>query len=795
MNQEQSPPFRGEATWIWSQERLGAAGEGRPYRVRYFRRAFAAEACWRLVVHVSADSRYKLWCNGRLVSRGPAKGDVRHQFYDTVDVSAMLRSGANVLAAQVEYYGDSWPQYSQGGPSVSQMTACPGFVLSGQLRDDSGGLAEELHTGAAWRVAVDEAWRHVGCGWYAPCAPMSEVFDCARHPWGFAEAGFDDSSWPPAAAIAPAIRLKDDRDSFMPHRMVGRMIEPLEESAPRGFARAFRAEGRATLEVWQAMIEGRGQAVVAPGQSAVVRLDAGSLATGYPRLRLRGPGQVTLTYAEALTDADRRKSNRNDLAFGEVRGQHDTVLADGPERTYEPFFWRTFRFVEVAVRAGSEPLTVLGLDYAFTAYPLAELGAFQSSDPALAAVWDLCWRTQRLCAHETFEDCPYFEQLQYGGDSQVQAMVCYYVAGESALARQFLYHFDWSRDHTGLTASRYPSRVPQVIPFWSLHWVLAARDYWWHTGNRQTVRDLMPGVRAVMDYFHRRLVGDGTVGRLDGWLVADWSPQWLPPLTPKGVPPGCQEGQGALASLMVSACLPAAAELAQAAGGDGADLLGQAKALKAAAHRKYYDTARGLYRDRPDADGASAYTNVWAVLAGMPCDARALAERIVGDRSLCELTTFSAHFAWRALAAAGRYDLAAALLAPWRQMSQAGLTTCPETIHLSAARSDCHAWAAGPLVELLREVLGVRPDRPGYAAVAIEPKPLGLSFARGQVPLPAPDSGRPARVVKVDWRIDGGRFLFAADSPPGLPCRVLLPGGEQQVFPDGGRIEMTGVGG
>ncbi|WP_372490084.1 hypothetical protein [Chitinophaga sedimenti] len=30
------------------------------------------------------------------------------------------------------------------------------------------------------------------------------------------------------------------------------------------------------------------------------------------------------------------------------------------------------------------------------------------------------WRTSRLCAYETYMDCPYYEQLQYIGDTRIR---------------------------------------------------------------------------------------------------------------------------------------------------------------------------------------------------------------------------------------------------------------------------------------------------------------------------------------------------------------------------------------
>jgi alpha-L-rhamnosidase len=39
---------------------------------------------------------------------------------------------------------------------------------------------------------------------------------------------------------------------------------------------------------------------------------------------------------------------------------------------------------------------------------------------------DIGWLTASLNAWETYTDCPYYEQLQYIGDTRIQAMVSYY---------------------------------------------------------------------------------------------------------------------------------------------------------------------------------------------------------------------------------------------------------------------------------------------------------------------------------------------------------------------------------
>ena len=86
------------------------------------------------------------------------------------------------------------------------------------------------------------------------------------------------------------------------------------------------------------------------------------------------------------------------------------------------------------------------------------------------------WRTARLCAGETYYDCPYYEQLQYVGDTRIQALLSLYVGGDDRLARNAIELFDESRIVDGLTQSRYPTMLPQIIPPFSLFWIGMLHD-------------------------------------------------------------------------------------------------------------------------------------------------------------------------------------------------------------------------------------------------------------------------------------------------------------------------------
>ena len=57
-------------------------------------------------VHVSADNWYKLFVNEKMVSVGPARGDLLHWNFETVDLAPFLQPGQNVVAAQVWNEGE-----------------------------------------------------------------------------------------------------------------------------------------------------------------------------------------------------------------------------------------------------------------------------------------------------------------------------------------------------------------------------------------------------------------------------------------------------------------------------------------------------------------------------------------------------------------------------------------------------------------------------------------------------------------------------------------------------------------
>ena len=307
-------------------------------------------------------------------------------------------------------------------------------------------------------------------------------------------------------------------------------------------------------------LKGKSDYVIPANSRVSILFDHSYLTTGYPELKLsRGENSIIrLTYAEALWDAEHRKGNRNEIENKSIEGYQDIFVADGGEkRVFRPLWQRTLRYIQLNIETSNEPLTLHDLIVKFVAYPFEEQASFVSDDESLKPIWDVGWRTARLCAGEIYFDCPYYEQMQYAGDTRIQALISLYVSGDDRLMRKAIHQFDNSRIPDGLTTSRYPSYVPQIIPPYSLFWIAMIHDYWRHRDDAEFVRSFLPSIRTVIEWFERHLDDTGMLGPLPWWNFVDWAPEFK-----SGVPKGAAEGHSSILTLTFTYGLQYAEELA-----------------------------------------------------------------------------------------------------------------------------------------------------------------------------------------------------------------------------------------
>jgi alpha-L-rhamnosidase len=456
-------------------------------------------------------------------------------------------------------------------------------------------------------------------------------------------------------------------------------------------------------------------------------------------LSVRGGTDATVRiwYAESLfeptTGRGLVKGNRNEIEGKQFIGSHDEFIPDGRAFVFRPLWWRTYRYIQLEIETKREPLLIESLNATAVGYPFTRRARFESEQPELGRILDVGWRTARLCAHETYMDCPYYEQLQYVGDTRVQCLVSLFNSGDPRLMRNAIELIDNSRQSEGATMSRYPTRLEQFIPDFSLWWIAMVHDYSRYVDDPAFVRRMLPGVRAVLSFFESYQKENGSLRSLPWWRYFDWVPSW-----PNGEVPQDPDGGAAIFDLHLMMAYGWAADLD--ASPMGTVYRERERQLRATVQSLYWDDARKLYADTASKKQFSQHTNTLAVLGDgvTGTAARDLLLRALADKTLAEPGLFFQFYVHQALAKVGEGDSYLDRLGEWRDMLARGLTTFAETVDRPGAssRSDCHAWSASPNIEIFRTVLGVDSAAPGFKRVSVRPHLGKLARAAGVVPHP-----------------------------------------------------------
>jgi alpha-L-rhamnosidase len=734
------------------------------FGIFYFRKELTLAAVpahfW---VHVSADNRFQLRVNGAYAAEGPARGDLFHWRFETIDLAPLLHSGKNVLAAVVWNFGTRAP--------VAQMSNRSGFLLQGDTEAEA-----VANTDVSWQ-AKQELGRELADigslnGYYA--AGPGERVDGRKLDWSWDQSEAR-GGWLAARVIGHGA-TPEAQDADSNWELVEDQLPPMEHRKVDA-GKAVRVEGLPAMPAFPA------QPLEVPANSHVILLlDNSVLQTAYPELTVSEgkDASIRLTYSEALYDSHGQKGNRNEIEGRHIEGVSDEYISDGAiERSFQPLWWRAWRYLQIEVTTKSEPLRLDNLIGWFSAYPFDAKAKIAGDIPELQRIWQTGWRTARLCAHETYMDAPYWEQLQYVGDTRIQALVSYSMTGDSRLARQAITNIDDSRIPEGITQSRYPSSLPQFIPTFSLLWVDMLHDYWMYADDLALVRETLPHTRTVIDWYSSQLRPDGLVGKVKWWEFADWTSGY-----PGGDPPQDVDGGSSLITLQFIEALKNASELESKYGSQDRAAQYQQMAAKAsdALNRLNWDEHYDAYADTPAKKSYSQQPNalaVWLDVAPRSKQTRimrgVLASKASSDASvdgkpvpaMSQASYYFRFYLNRALEHAGLADLYAEQLAPWYNMLKMGLSTWAE--QPEPTRSDCHAWSASPNYDLLTIVAGIRPAEPGFASVRIEPHLGKLTNLDAMMPSVHGD-------IHASYKLSGTTWQAMVTLPSGLSGEFVWKG-------------------
>ena len=719
------------------------------------------------IVHVSADNRFVLYLNGQRVGDGPARGDLAHWRYETFDLAPLLHPGVNLLAATVWNFGIYAP--------VGQFTDRTAFLVQteNQGKPDPKSSAD---TNESWQVEEEpgqtprpkkpnEQYTYFASG-------PGETLRCTDYDWNWNTAAFG-SRWLPAA---PAMRESPWESGAAPRGATANIQWALVPDTLPPMAYTSEPAGHIVRTTLPNADSFPAKPVeITAHTHAHILLDRSELTTAYPQLHFSG-GQgahLTLIYSEALYDAQMHKGNRNEVGDRQAHGITDEIYPDGGQnRTFETLWWRTWRYLDIEIETADQPITLNSLEAHYTAYPFNVQAKFQSSDPELDKIWAIGWHTAQLDAHETYMDTPYYEQLQYAGDTRLQALITYAMTGDDHLPRQAIRSLNDSRIPAGITASRYPSSLPQYIPTFSLLWIGMIHDNYMYRPDKSFVQDNLPGARTVLEWFASYQHPDGVLGKLPWWSFIDW----IETETKRPFPSYDANNESCLTTMQYIGALEDAIDMEKSLGSPehvaiDAEHLDRAKNGVVA---QCWDQQKHLFADNADKDMYSEHTNMMAVLYDVAPkqDQQAIMQRVVarrvdgsdgtkpvGDPLLIGASFYFRYYLARALDHAGMADEYIKTLGDWRGFLKMGFTTWPE--QPGDTRSDSHAWTAHPTYDLLTLVAGIEPNSPGFQTVRIAPHLGNLTHLEATYP-------HPLGPIRVKYTNTGNELHAEIELPPGL---------------------------
>jgi len=720
-----------EAEVIWNAQWITHPSvQPQEHSVIIFRKNFELKSIpSSFVIHLSADNHYRLFVNGKYVLRGPARGDLSHWFYETIDIAPFLESGKNTIAAEVINWGPK-----RSFTFFSQMTS---FIMQGNSE-----MEKIVNTyGGSWICFHNEAVKSKNVDWMSDRSTIDfglyvgNPTDSVRgelYPWGWEKADYNDSSWVPAAWCD----IAGGRDHQFAGGILysgGKLLVPrrtglLTENKVQ-FTAIRRISGTAMNDDF---IREKGDLTIPPRSKVSLLIDNSNETMGYPEMIVTGGKNATIRvmYAENMIVANKSpKGNRNDIDGKRMVGLKDVFIPDGgTKRLFKPTYIRAFRYIQLDIETEKEPLAINSYYNVECRAPLELKASFRTDNPLYDWIIESGWRTVSICAQDVLLSDAAYEQMQYTGDSRVHNLSLLTLSGDDRLTRNSLIQFDQSRIPEGLTYACYPNPFHLIIPSYSLIWIDQIHDYMMWKDDKEFIKGFEPGIINVLNWFERRRQANGLLGRIEWWGAFAWPRHYI-----NGEPPDIYVGNNTLYTLQYAYTLRHAAEIFRFT---EKSLLADELAKRAdeicRSVNKHCRNSEGFYTESISDKHISQVTNLLAILSGASEgeEARALMKKLLEPKDwFGQVDLFLHLYLFEALNKTGMQDQFAGELSEWALMKERGMTTFAE-VPLEWGeenqRSECHPWSSSPDYFFFRTVCGIKPLAPGHRELEIAPAPGDL---------------------------------------------------------------------
>jgi alpha-L-rhamnosidase len=745
-------PVNWTAQWI-----MHPTAEPQAHAVILFRKNFELpKKPEKFIIHLSADNHYRLFVNGKYITRGPARGDLSHWFFETLDIAGTLQSGKNTIAAEVVNWGPK-----RSFTYFSQMTS---FILQG----DSESEKMVNTSGGSWKCFHNEAYSPKIVEWMTDRNTIdfglyvgnpTDSIRADKYPWGWETTAYDDSKWLPAKWCD----IAGGRDEQFAGGILyggGKLLIPRRTGILKEekvlFAGIRRFSG---MEVKEDFLKGTESLTIPANKKVSILIDQAVETMGYPEMLVSGgkDARIQAMYAENLIVKNHApKGNRSQIEGKYMVGIKDVFIPDGGKnRMFKPTYLRAFRYIQLDIQTRNSPLVIENYYHVSCNAPIERKAVFESDSPLTGWMMDAGWRTVSICAQDMLLSDAAYEQMQYTGDSRVHNLTLLTLSGDDRLTRNALIQFDQSRIPEGLTYACYPNPFHLIIPSYSLIWIDQVHDYMMWKDDKEFIAQFELGIGNVLHWFEQKMQSNGLMGKMDWWGALAWPRHYK-----NGEPPTVYEGNCTLYTLHYAYTLRHAADIFEFLG----------KTSQAAEYRNRADqickavnqlckNADGFYTESPDNKQVSQITNILAILAEATTgeEAKQLMAKLLEPKDwFGQVDLFLHLYLFEAMNKTGLQEQFLPELSEWALMKERGMSTFAE-VPLEWGeenqRSECHPWSTVPDYFFFRTICGIKPTSAGHKTVEIAPAFGELTSIKAVYPHPLGNIELDLR--KVDKKVVG----------------------------------------
>jgi hypothetical protein len=727
-------PTPWKAQWI-----TPAAGE--PAAACFRKEISLADAPKNVNAWISADTKYRLYINGKLVSRGPVDigrdyfgGNTGRWFYDYRDLTSFFKKGKNVIAAEVF---KAWPI------NFTVSRGHLGFLFEAEAT---------LPTQGRELIKSDATWRTIPADYFSDAATH---YDAGKEPAGWRLAGFDDSAWGRSTPAGDFWNILTS--SEIPPLMEARYPVKSIDNATGG------------VQIPERPLQ--------DGHNIVVNSDGGFTVTfnrvlsGIPTIKVKGGKGAQISF--------------------KLLHQCVMTLGDGQQYFEYPFMDEIVPSIRIEVSHVSSPVEIEDVGAVFTSQPVEYKGSFECSDNQLNDIWKTARWAVQICLQTHHMDSPnHQEPISDPGDYLIESMVNYDAFDQPWLARQDIRKFAWL-----LKDEKYHN----FHTSYSLGWLQMLMDNYDRTGDKALIVEMAPYVHELMDTYATWRGKHGLISEAPNYMFMDWVEIGgfachHPPAV---------IGQGYMTAFYYHG-LDNASRVARIMGDTArvARYHALRTEIAAAFNRELWVPAKGLYRDgKPFQTSVQPYqwlpgdTNIETFSPHVNCLAvlydlapknlqKPIMEKVLATRDVNTQPWFM-HWVFQAINHAGVFDqFGTSQMRRWQVLPET------QSFHEMWNSGDLsHGWCSTPLVQMSSVVLGVTPEEPGCKVVAIRPTTCDLDWVRGKVPTPHGD-------VAVAWAIKDEKLTLDVTVPAGCEADITVPTArfsQATVTKDGQPVPVAGA--